>query len=393
MQVTGTVRAGAQITITPAITGSDVLRVDYLIGSAAAATSSTAPFAATAMVPAGLQTLTIVATAFDQVGNRSSAFSSQLAVQVNAPPTVVLRTVLPLTQIGQGQSVEFEAVASDDDRVARVALSAVGAATFSEVRQAPDAPGPFTTRFTVQVPTGAPSGSQLMAQVVAIDAAEAQSTPATVTLQIVDGVRPAVTVLSPINNAVILPGQPLTVVVDATDDVGVSSVALVCAPAFAGCESRTVQPAATTTRQTFVVDIPATFQSTTGITLLVTATDQAGNAIQLGRSVVVPDTVPPTLSNLESVSGSVQVVAGQTVTLRATVGDNVGVTGIAFQTEGALVTGGTAPVNPPVTAGSATFTVAIPAATANGSDRHRPCPRARRRRQPERRAHARAHGW
>ena len=101
------------------------------------------------------------------------------------------------------------------------------------------------------------------------------------------------TIASPVNNAVILPGQPLTVVVDATDDVGVTAVALVCAPTFAGCESRVVQPAAPSTRQTFVVDIPATFQSTAGITLLATATDQAGNSIQLGRTVVVPDTVAP----------------------------------------------------------------------------------------------------
>ena len=93
------------------------------------------------------------------------------------------------------------------------------------------------------------------------------------------------TIASPVNNAVILPGQPLTVVVDATDDVEVTAVALVCAPTFAGCESRIVQPAAPSTRQTFVVDIPATFQSTAGITLLATATDQAGNSMQLGRTV------------------------------------------------------------------------------------------------------------
>ncbi len=367
LQIAGTARAGAQITITPAITGTDVQRVDYLIGTTGAQSSSTTPFAAITTVPGGTETLTIVATAFDAVGNRSSAFTGQVAVQANAPPTVVLRTVLPLTQIGQGQSVEFEAVATDDDRVSRVALSAVGAASFSEMRQAPGAPAQFTTRFTIQVPAGAPSGSVLTAQAVAIDAADAQSTPATITLPIVDGVRPTLTVQSPINNAVIIPGQPLTVVVDATDDVGVSAVALICAPTFAGCESRSVQPAATTTRQTFVVDIPASFQSTTGITLLVTASDQAGNAIQLGRSVVVPDTVRPTLSNLVTVSGSAQVVAGQTVTLGATVGDNVGVSAIVFQTEGALVTNGTTPVVPAVTSGPATFGVAIPASVANGS--------------------------
>ena len=367
LQIGGTARAGAQISVTPNVTGSDIHHVEYMIGSATAALSATAPFTVSAAVPAGATTLTIVATAFDEVGNRSSAFTSQIPVQANAPPSVVLRTVLPVTQVGQGQSVEFEAIATDDDRVARVALSAVGAAAFSEVRQAPGSTAQFATRFTIQVPANAVSGSVLTAQAVAIDGAEAQSAASTISLSVVDGARPSVTIASPVNNAVILPGQPLTVVVDATDDVGVTAVALVCAPTFAGCESRIVQPAARSTRQTFVVDIPATFQSTAGITLLATATDQAGNSIQLGRTVVVPDTVPPTLSSLATLSGSVQIVAGQTVALRAVVADNVGVTGIAFQTEGSVVSAGTAPVIPPITSGPATFTVTIPASAANGS--------------------------
>ena len=35
LQIAGTVRAGAQITITPTVTGTDVQRIDYLIGNTA----------------------------------------------------------------------------------------------------------------------------------------------------------------------------------------------------------------------------------------------------------------------------------------------------------------------------------------------------------------------
>ena len=336
----------------------------------------------TAAVPAGAATLTIVATAFDEVGNRSSAFTSQIPVQTNAPPSVVLRTVLPITQVGQGQSVEFEAIATDDDRVARVALSAVGAAAFSEVRQAPGLAAQFSTRFTIQVPANAVSGSVLTAQAVAIDGAEAQSAASTISLSVVDGARPSVTIASPVNNAVILPGQPLTVVVDATDDVGVTAVALVCAPTFAGCESRIVQPAAPSTRQTFVVDIPATFQSTAGITLLATATDQAGNSMQLGRTSSSPiPSRPRSRVSRRSVDRRRSFPA-RPWRLRAVVADNVGVTGIAFQTEGRVVSAGTAPVIPPVISGPATFTVTIPASAANGST-SRPRARSRQWRQSE----------
>ena len=191
---------GAQITITPVITGTDVHHVEYLIGSATTlASSDDAVRGRRRPCRRARTTLTIVATAFDEVGNRSSAFTS---AGCRARPTrrrpIALRTVLPLTQIGQGQSVEFEAVATDDDRVVRVALSAVGAATFSEVRQAPAAIGAVHNAVhAFKSRPAAPSGSALTAQAVAIDGAEAQSAAATVSLPIVDGVRPTLTVVEP----------------------------------------------------------------------------------------------------------------------------------------------------------------------------------------------------
>ena len=316
-----------------------------LIGSATTVLSATAPFTVTASVPAGAATLTIVATAFDDVGNRSSAFTSQIPVQANAPPSVVLRTVLPITQIGQGQSVEFEA--DRDRRRPRGARRTLGRRRGGVQR------GSSSARFSCAVlntvhhpgPGKCVSGSVLTAQAVAIDGAEAQSAASTISLSVVDGARPSVTIASPVNNAVILPGQPLTVVVDATDDVGVTAVALVCAPTFAGCESRIVQPAAPSTRQTFVVDIPADVP-VDGRHHAARHRHRPGgqqHATRPYRRRARYRRADPL--SLATVSGSVQVVAGQSVALRAVVADNVGVTGIAFQTEGSLVSTGTAPVS------------------------------------------------
>jgi hypothetical protein len=371
LQITGVARPGAQISISPTIAASDVHHVEFLLatqgGNVGPLVTSTAPFTLVTTIPATAQSLSIVATAFDEVGNRSSAFGRDVDLQPNAPPAVTLRTVVPTTHIGQGQAIEFEAIATDDDRVDRVALSAVGAASFSDVRTAPAGVSQFTTRFTVQVPETAASGTTLTAQVVAIDAAGAHSPPATLSLPVVDGVKPAVTIQTPLANAVIVAGQALSVVVDASDDVGVASVALVCAPVLTGCESRTLQPAQRSTRQTFTVSVPASFGSATGLALLVVATDAAGNSTQIGRQVTVPDAVRPALTALTTASGTTQVLAGATVTLRATVNDNVGVTALLFQIDGPAPTSGTSTVSPPVTSGQATLNVTVPASAASGS--------------------------
>ncbi len=142
---------------------------------------------------------------------------------------------------------------------------------------------------------------------------------------------------------------------------------LSCNPALAGCESRAIQPAAATTRQTFSVQVPAGSAPGSSITLLVTAADAAGNATQVGRTVLVPDTVAPTIAAFEPVSGSLRVVAGETVGLRAVVNDNLGVTALTFTTEGALTTSGTVAVAPPVTSGPTVFSVIVPAGAATGS--------------------------
>jgi hypothetical protein len=154
---------------------------------------------------------------------------------------------------------------------------------------------------------------------------------------------------------------------DAGDDVAVASVALVCTPAT----RRLRNTGARACRRLDASDVlvhrsrrPAGAgddQSARG------RDDTSGNITQVGRSVRLADTLAPTLSSLESATGSTRVVAGGTASLRATVSDNVGVTAIAFQTEGGMTTTGTQTVSPAVTSGVVPFSFAIPGTVVNGS--------------------------
>ena len=325
----------------------------------------TAPFAAAATLPAAGFVL-VSATAFDEFGNRSSTVTERVDITANAAPTIVLRAVDPVPGIVQGRTIEFDAIAEDDDRVQRLLLSAVGAAAFSESRTAPAAATTFSTRFAITVPADAPSGGLITVQAAAIDGAGGQSDTARITLTVIDGLRPSLTVVSPVNNAVILPGTPVTVTVDASDDTGVATVTVLCTPTLTGCSARAIEPAAAGTRQSFIIDIPAGFDGPS-VGLLIRAADVAGNLVETSRTLIIPDQIAPSVVTLESASGSTRVVPGTPALLRATVSDATGVTSLEYETTGGFTTSGTAAVNPALKSGSTTFTLPIPVSVANGA--------------------------
>src|SRR5262249_28031560 len=157
------------------------------------------------------------------------------------------------------------------------------------------------------------TGATVTVQAAAFDTAGNQSNVASLTFSVRDGIRPNLTVLTPVNNAQVLPGQTVTVMFDASDDVGLASVALVCSPALSGCESRPLS-GDRLTHQTFSLVVPATMSAPATIDLLAVAVDTSGNTTEAGRTIRLVDTVRPTIANLHNASGSVRVVAGSTVT-------------------------------------------------------------------------------
>ena len=104
LNVVGTPRPLATLTVTPAVAGGDVQRVEYLAGNAGTLVATVPPFSANVVVPNGVPSFVVTATAFDLVGNRSTAFSRTVDVVPNAAPTVTLRSVTGATVAAQGQT-------------------------------------------------------------------------------------------------------------------------------------------------------------------------------------------------------------------------------------------------------------------------------------------------
>jgi hypothetical protein len=366
LQFAGTPRAGSTISVQPVISAQDTARVEYRFADGAASVSTVSPFAITVTLPAA-DSMTVSAVGVDQVGNRSAPFEQSIQIQTNAAPVVTLTNVTGSSQVSQGQSLTFQVRATDDGDLAQILFSAVGAVSASHVQQVTAAQSDVTTSFNLTIPQTAASNGTITVQAAAVDAGGLQSVPATMTLTVRDAINPLVTIVTPVNNAVVVPGQSLDVVVDVSDDVAVATVAMLCTPQAAGCESRTLPGSTTVSRQTFSIIVPEGLQAPQTVALSILATDVAGNTATGSRVLRIADALKPTITDLHPVSGSTQVVAGTTVAVRANVTDNVGVTALVFSTTGAVVTEGTSVVAPPVMSGSAVFTFAVPAGVSNGS--------------------------
>ena len=362
--VQGVARSGATLTLTPAISGDDIARVEYSAGDLSTVSTS-GPFSASVVVPVGVTTLAVSARAVDLVGNRSSVFALSIPVAENVAPTVQLINLSGLTVVPQGAALQFDVAAADDVGLAQVLLTASGAASASFSDTLSGAPTTATRRFTVNVPVDAAPGAAITIQAAAIDTGGTGSVPAALALSVRDGVAPTVLLTAPAAGTQAIPGQTLTVTVNATDGGGLTSITLTCNPTLVGCETRPLS--GTSATESFSVQVPASLNAPASIILSATVADATGNVGQAGRTVPVADVINPTLSGLQPVSGSTRVLAGTSVSVRADAIDNVAVVAVDFTAEGAATASGSANVVPPATPATTTFDVAVPAGAANGA--------------------------
>jgi hypothetical protein len=364
LELTGTPRAGGTVTVRPTIAGADTARVEYAVALGGTAVATTAPFEAALTLPTGVTETTVTAVAVDGFGNRSPSFTLPVTIQQNNPPVVQLLNVAGVAAVSQGQAVDFDVVATDDEAVAQVVFSADGVAAVSETRTVPGTPPATTQRFRVTVPVTAPVTGQLLLSAAAIDTAGNRSATASLALPVGDGIAPTVTIVSPAASTVLVPGEAFTLVVDASDAGGLATLATTCAPVLAGCESRPLT--GTSTRETFTIEVPASVQPPTRVTIVVSVSDARGNVGSASRVFTLADHVAPVVTALSPVSGSTRVLPGDLVAVSATATDAVGVAAVQFTaTSGAFGASQSVPVTG--TTATATFSFTVPGDLAPGA--------------------------
>ena len=348
---------------------TDVASVEFMVNGTVVRTDMQAPYDASIPVTTSLSpSFSVSARAADLAGNISSPVSVTIAVQTDSPPTVQILSPADGGVVNSGSSVSLRVLGTDDRGVSRLAYQTSGQLTLAGAFVVSPAAPTSEVTFNISLPaTTAPGPLTLRA--AASDESGASSPTASITLTVADASVPTVQILSPAAGASVTAGQIATVMVSAADNGTLASIVLDTTGAEVFSATHQVTPGASTAQATFQIPLPIA-PSQTSLNVAVRSRDVAGNESAPDSrvyTVIVPDTMQPALTSLVTASGSTRVLAGETVTLRATVSDNVGVTALAFQVEGGFAASGTAAVAPPVVAGTADLSILIPASTPNGA--------------------------
>ncbi len=330
-------------------------------------TATTASRNFTFTVPASVDAGTIVTvtgTATDTSGNLGTSASVTFTVISDNPPTGNFTSPAAGSRVGRGADVQVRLAITDDLSLSSVTLEASPAVTPSQSV----AVGGRTTSplFTVSVPDSAPLNSTLHLTATVLDSRGQSSGQITRTLLISDVVAPAVSIASPANGTLVDPGAEVAIVVDGSDNEGVTALLLTTSGVVVSTGSTGVSPATTSTQTTFTVTIPVNATGNQSLTLLVRSVDIAGQTSPVA-SVTLPvrDVFSPTATLTVNPPDN-RVVQG--VTLNLTVGglDEVKVASVGFEN---AETGASATVliTPPAPTTSRSFALTVPANLAAGS--------------------------
>ncbi len=311
----------------------------------------------------------VSAVATDTSGSRGIAPATTFfQVLADTPPTIAITTPSAGASAANGQRVDVTVTTTDDVGVQQVSFRAqTGKPQDAETRLVSPAVGARTDVFGFNVPADAVPGSTIAIDATVKDS-KGQTSTAAASLTVTDSVAPVVKITGATTGDRVRPGQQTTVVVSAQDAGSVASITFKAAGVASLTQTRTIDPAQPTVAASFTLTIPAGAHPPDSLTLDATATDRAGNVGTAARLILpVADTVPPTLTSIRTSTGKLQITAGSTVTVVADAEDDIGVSRIDLVGGGAFSVVDGKQILPPLAAGSASFTIQVPANAQAGS--------------------------
>jgi concanavalin A-like lectin/glucanase superfamily protein/Big-like domain-containing protein/thrombospondin type 3 repeat protein len=258
------------------------------------------PFRANVALPASGST-TVRATATDRFGNDGPFAELVIDVVSNQPPVLALTRVNPPSgPLINGQAFLLSISATDDLAVTNMTVVGLGTVTFSTNF----ASGAARTLSFV-VPSNAPPGGSIQFRAQATDALGLKSTEAVIDLEIIDGTPPLLAILSPAENAVLNPAQPLNLVVSSADNSTNHLLEVILSGGVSSTQTLGVvsAPNAPVTN-TFTFSLAGAPSDGSIVTATVRGTDARTNTASVARSFRLPDIRPPQLLSVTPTNGA-----------------------------------------------------------------------------------------
>ena len=243
-----------------------------------------------ALPPSGSTTVRAIAT--DRFNNDGPFAELTINVTPNASPTVSLARGIPTTgSLTNGQAFTLRVSGQDDVAVTNITVVGLGAVSF--VTNLPTGGQQF---LSFVVPGNAVPGTFFQFRAQATDSSGAKSIEAVVDLEIIDGVPPAVTILSPAENALLNSTEPLSLVVRSADRGANHRLELTLTGGVTGTQSINVSsPSDVPATNTFVISLANAPTNGAMVTATIRAIDSSTNTTTVARTFRLPDRVPPLL--------------------------------------------------------------------------------------------------
>ncbi|HKS37006.1 MAG TPA: Ig-like domain-containing protein, partial [Verrucomicrobiae bacterium] len=260
------------------------------------------PYRANVTLPASGST-TVRAQGFDRFGLSGTNETLVINVISNQPPALVLARINPPTgPLFNGQPFSLLVSATDDVQVTNVTLAAVGGLS-------------FVTNFTsgaqrtlnLVVPSNSPPGGSIQFRAQATDALGLKSAEGAIDLDVIDGTPPLLAIVSPVENAVLNPAQPLNLIVSSADNSTNHLLEVVLSGGVSSTQTLAVvsAPNASVTN-TFTFSLAGAPSDGSIVTATVRGTDASTNTSSIARSFRLPDIRPPQLLSVNPTNGAVR---------------------------------------------------------------------------------------
>ena len=229
----------------------------------------------------------IQAFATDQYGNNGLVAQLVITITPNVPPSIQFNRITPVSgPIPSGSSFTVVANASGNSGMFNITGTIAGAANGGNFSI-------FGTSLSMSgfVPATAVAGQPVRITAQAVDGLGQGTGPQVLNIPTSDGTPPALTLLSPPANAQLTPNGPLPLVLQIADNSSEVKLRLTTVGFFMATQTVTV-PLTPNLATTNTVNFPLPDEPTNGspLTVLITATDDAGNVTSTSQVFWLPGT-------------------------------------------------------------------------------------------------------
>ena len=235
----------------------------------------------------------LAAIAKDGAGNTSSQAVRTVTVYDGSAPAVSITKPLAGTKVKPGETITVEMAANDNVGITSVRLVATGAVVLTEDRPLAQPLQSTTATFSFTVPdtAGANATIRLIASAQGTSGNRVES--AELILTVADLAKPGqVTVAAKNGASEAYRGKSFTTVVNASDNVGVSTLTLTIQGAITNSLTRQFSPPVSPAVAEFTFSVPADAPEGSNLVMTATAADASGNSASSSVLTVLVVTKP-----------------------------------------------------------------------------------------------------